>query len=246
MTPCLYRVTLWAMQIFAHRGAAGRGADENSLEAIRRAVDLGVDGIEVDIRRTRDDEAVLVHDTDLRRIAGDIRQVAELSLDEIKAIPLRHGTQVITLDELTANVPPPIALDLEVKDQEALDLMIRKLRTSAGLRERAIISSFAEDVIERASHELPEVKLVLLARNWPRRWKFFRGWAETHRLYGFGLIARQWSPGRVNKLHQANILAAAWELFGVSRSISARAERLRTVGVDIAIVNQPQIYLRQK
>ena len=245
MTPFAHQATLCPMQIFAHRGAAGRGADENSLEAIRRAVALGVGGIEVDIRRTRDDEAVLVHDSDLRRIAGDIRQVAELSLDEIQAIPLRHGTRVITLDELTANVPAPIALDLEVKDQEALDLMIRKLRTSAGLRERTMISSFAEDVIERASHELPEIRLVLLARNWPRRWKLFKGWAAAHRLHGFGLVARQWSPGRVAKVHEMNIRAVAWELFAVSRSVSARAARLRALGVDMAIVNQPGIYLQR-
>jgi glycerophosphoryl diester phosphodiesterase len=88
------------MQIFAHRGAAGRNADENSLEAIKRAVALGVDGIEVDLRLTRDGEAVLVHDSDMSRIAGDIRRVADLSLDELKAITLRHGTQAVTLDEM--------------------------------------------------------------------------------------------------------------------------------------------------
>ena len=51
------------MLIFAHRGF-GAEADENTVEAIRRAVDLGVDGIAVDVRRSRDDEAVLVHDPD--------------------------------------------------------------------------------------------------------------------------------------------------------------------------------------
>jgi glycerophosphoryl diester phosphodiesterase len=229
------------MQIFAHRGVAGRNADENSLEAIKRAVDLGVDGIEVDIRRTRDDEAVLVHDPDLRRVAGDIRQVADLSLDEIKAITLRHGTQVPTLDEMTANVPAPMILDLEVKDQEALDLMIRKLRTSNSLRERTIITSFAQDVIERLAHELPDVRCGLLLRRWPTRIQFFLNWAKEHRLYGVGLSSRQWNRRRVDRLHESGIKAIVWEDFGM-RSTRGRAKRLREMGLDVAIVNQPLVY----
>lgn len=230
------------MKIYAHRGAAGRNADENSLEAIKRAVALGVDGIEVDIRRTRDDEAVLVHDVDLRRIAGDIRQVADLSIDEIKEVVLRNGTQVVTLDELTANVPSPMILDLEVKDQEALDLMIRKLRTSGGLRERTVISSFAQDVIERTAHELPDVRTALLMRNWPTRWKFFSVWAQEHRLYGFGLSSRQWNSNRVQRIHDLGIQVFTWELFG-QRSHTKRVERLAALNVDVVIANQPGIYL---
>lgn len=231
------------MKVYAHRGVVGRNADENSLEAIRRAVALGVDGIEVDIRRTRDDEAVLVHDTDLRRIAGDIRQVADLSLDELKDITLRHGTRVIALDELTANVPSPIELNLEVKDKEAMDLMIRKLRTSSGLRERTIISSFSQEVIEQAFHELPEVRRVLLFATWPTRFRFFSEWAKAHALYGIEIMARQWTLRRVEQAHEVGLLALTYERFG-TRSTKSRAERLVAMGVDIAIVNQPEAYLR--
>ena len=235
------RVTILPMQIFAHRGAAGRNADENSLEAIKRAVGLGVDGIEVDIRRTRDDEAVLVHDLDLRRIAGDIRQVADLSLEEIKAVTLRHGTQVPTLDEMTANVPPPLILDLEVKDQEALDLMIRKLRTSTGLRERTIITSFAQDVIERLSNELPDVRCGLLLHAWPGRLKSFLSWAKEHKLYGIGLVSRQWNRRRVDRIHEEGMKTLVWESYGM-RSTRGRAKRLNDLGLDMAIVNQPLVY----
>ncbi|OGL79465.1 hypothetical protein A3E39_00510, partial [Candidatus Uhrbacteria bacterium RIFCSPHIGHO2_12_FULL_60_25] len=168
------------MQIFAHRGVAGRNADENSIEAVRRAVTQGVDGIEVDVRRTRDDEAVLVHDPDLRRIAGDVRQVQDLTVKELQDVVLRHGSKIATLDELTANVPPPIELDLEVKDREALDLMVRKLRTSTGLRERALLSSFSQDVIEQASHDVPDVRRLFLMRTWPVRIRFFMGWVKEH------------------------------------------------------------------
>jgi glycerophosphoryl diester phosphodiesterase len=242
VTECPIRTTLWVMLIFAHRGAAGRNADENSLEAIKKAVVLGVDGIEVDIRRTRDDEAVLVHDPDLRRIAGDIRMVADLSLDELKQITLRHGTSVVTLDEMTANVPAPVVLDLEVKDQEALDVMIRKLRTSAGLRERTIITSFAQDVIERCAQELPAVRTGLLMRSWPRSWRSFAAWAAQYHLYAVGLSSRQWNAERIARVHAASVMVIAWEIFAM-KSLRSRASRLRALGVDVAIVNQPDVYI---
>lgn len=233
------------MQIFAHRGAAGRNADENSLEAIQRAVALGVDGIEVDVRRTRDDEAVLVHDQDLRRIAGDTRLVDQLSLDEIKEITLRHGTHVLTLDELTANVPSPMELDLEVKDVEAMDLLIRKLRTSSGLRERAIITSFSQAVIERVAHDLSDVRTALLMRTWPRRFEMFTQWAIEHHLYGIGFLSRQWSPLRMEQTHAIGLKVFAWEHLGI-RSTRTRANKMKEMGADVVIVNQPGVYLADR
>src|SRR3989338_1234825 len=173
-----FRVTLSPMQIFAHRGVAGRNADENSIEAVRRAVTQGVDCIEVDVRRVQD-----------------------LTVKELQDVVLRHGSKIATLDELTANVPPPIELDLEVKDREALDLMVRKLRTSTGLRELALLSSFSQDVIEQASHDVPDVRRLFLMRTWPVRIRFFMGWVKEHGLYGIGLSSRFWTDRRLQKVH---------------------------------------------
>lgn len=229
------------MQIFAHRGVIGRNADENSIEAIRRAVAMGVDGIEVDVRRSRDDEAVLVHDPDLRRIAGDVRQVADLTAKELADVPLRRGTSIPTLDELTANVPSPVELDLEVKDKEALDLMVRKLKTSSGLRERAILSSFSQEVIEQASHDAPDVRRLILLRTWPVRSRFFLEWAARHGLYGLGLLSRSWTLKRVDRVHASSLKAMAWEQFGM-RSNKRRARRLYGLGLDMVIANNPAVY----
>lgn len=230
------------MKIFAHRGATGRGADENSLEAVRRALALGVDGIEVDIRRSRDDEAVLVHDVDLRRIAGDVRQVGDLALSELQSVLLRQGGRLLSLDELTANVPAPIELDLEVKDREAMDMVLGKLRTSTSLRQRILVSSFSQEVIERVAHEAADVRCLLLLRAWPVRFSFFMAWARAHRLHGMGLRSSHWSARRVEKAHEAGLQTFAWEDFG-ARSTRSRAERLRRIGLDAVIVNKPQVYL---
>jgi glycerophosphoryl diester phosphodiesterase len=233
------------MKVFAHRGVVGRHADENSIEAIKRAVDLHVDGIEVDIRRSRDDEAVIVHDPDLRRIAGDVRQVADLTAQELQAVSLRHGTRIALLEEMTANVPPPIELNLEVKDREALELLVRKIRTSGGLRARALISSFSQEVIEEARRELPDVRTVLLMYRWPVRFKTFQEWISANGVYAVGLESRGWTEPRVVRMRSIGLVLVTYEPFS-SRTTKRRARRLMKLGIDIVIVNRPQVYLKMR
>lgn len=68
-------------QVIAHRGASA-AAPENTVEAFRLAVELGADGIELDVRRTADDELVVVHDPHLI----DGRAVAELARSQLPAV----------------------------------------------------------------------------------------------------------------------------------------------------------------
>ena len=64
------------MLVLGHRGAASPDAPENTLAAVDRALRLGADGVEVDLRLTSDGVPVCLHDPDLRRVHGDPRQVA--------------------------------------------------------------------------------------------------------------------------------------------------------------------------
>lgn len=76
------------MKIVAHRGAS-RAAPENTLAAIRAAAVEGADGVELDVRLTRDAEPVLIHDPDLLRTTGDPRPVAHCLLTDLA--PLDAG-----------------------------------------------------------------------------------------------------------------------------------------------------------
>lgn len=236
------RARLSAMKVFAHRGIAERGADENSLEAFQHAVSLGIDGIELDIRLTKDGKPVVVHDSNLRRIAGDNRFVEQLTLQELRKIKLRNGSTIPTLDEVTACVPSPITIDFEVKDARVLDLVLRKLRTSRGLRERTFISSFNRSVIDQVAEELPEVPRLYLVRRWPvRTWRFAE-WLKSSGIHGIGQLYTALSESRVAWLKEQGVRTAMWEPYGL-RSLSGRARRFSSYGVDIAIVNQPHVYL---
>lgn len=86
------------MKIVAHRGASAL-APENTMAAFFKALELGVDVIETDVRLTRDHQFVLSHDDNLSRLAGQPRRIDQIDLAELQAIVVGtdslHGDQTI-------------------------------------------------------------------------------------------------------------------------------------------------------
>jgi glycerophosphoryl diester phosphodiesterase len=83
--------------LLGHRGAAGPAYPENTLAAVERALQLGADGVEVDVRLTADGVPVVHHDEDLRRTAGVHRSVVALARSEL---PRVCGHRIPSLDEV--------------------------------------------------------------------------------------------------------------------------------------------------
>ena len=73
--------------IIAHRGASAL-APENTLAAFRKAIEDGAEGIEFDVRLSKDGKAVVFHDADLKRIAGRDEKIIDLSFAELQKIDM--------------------------------------------------------------------------------------------------------------------------------------------------------------
>lgn len=76
--------------VVAHRGD-WRGAPENSLQAIQNCIDMGVDMVEIDVRRTKDGQLVLMHDETIDRTTTGKGAVSELTWEYLKSLNLRDG-----------------------------------------------------------------------------------------------------------------------------------------------------------
>lgn len=85
------------MRIIGHRGAAGL-ALENTAASIKAALLAGVDTIEIDVRKTKDNQLVLCHDDNLLHIAARPDQVGQLSLKQLQKISLVNGSKILTLN----------------------------------------------------------------------------------------------------------------------------------------------------
>jgi glycerophosphoryl diester phosphodiesterase len=115
--------------ITAHRGALGF-APENTIAAFKKAIDLGLDFIEIDVRTTKDGKMVLVHDSDLKRTAGLDMPVNEVEFVEIKelsaggwfGIPYEEE-KVPSLDEVFRLGKGKIRFYVDFKDGKPSDLV---------------------------------------------------------------------------------------------------------------------------
>jgi glycerophosphoryl diester phosphodiesterase len=112
-------------RVVAHRGASIE-APENTLAAFRRAWQLGAEGIELDVRLSKDGAVVVIHDATTRRLAGVDRPVADQTLAELQALDVggwkdaRHaGERIPTLAEVLATVPAGGTVFVEIKSEAA-------------------------------------------------------------------------------------------------------------------------------
>ena len=99
-----------------HDKSAGR--PENSLAAVRAAVDAGY-GIEIDLQLSADGVPMVFHDYDLGRLTGNTGPLATRTAAELGAIALRHGSEGIpTLTQVLDTIAGRVPLLIEIKDQD--------------------------------------------------------------------------------------------------------------------------------
>lgn len=102
------------MKIIGHRGAAGT-ALENSSESIQRALALEVTAIEIDVRRTKDGQLVVIHDKHTGRVANKRLAVAQSTLTELKTLQLKNGQRILTLDEALKLIGEKVSVVIDLK-----------------------------------------------------------------------------------------------------------------------------------
>jgi len=107
--------------VTAHRGSS-RHAPENTLSAVRRAIEDGADFAEIDVQETADGVVVLLHDTDLMRIAGVDKKIWQVTYPEIKSLDAGSwfskdfkGEHIPTLAETLELARDKIKLNIELK-----------------------------------------------------------------------------------------------------------------------------------
>jgi glycerophosphoryl diester phosphodiesterase len=132
------------MLLFAHRGYHAV-APENTLAAFDAAVKLGVDGIETDVRLSRDGLPVIIHD----RVTPRKRAVAELARHEIEA---DVGHPVPLLPEIL-DAFPDVLWNIEIKNPEVWPAASRVLAQFQRTR-RMLVTSFRHDVVKLCAAEL--------------------------------------------------------------------------------------------
>lgn len=114
--------------VAAHRGAH-LDFPENSMAAFRKAIELGIDIIELDVRCTKDGILVVMHDKTVDRTTNGSGAVSGFTFEEIRKLRLKHnGTvteeQIPTLEEALLLAKGKILVDLDIKDANCINTIM--------------------------------------------------------------------------------------------------------------------------
>jgi glycerophosphoryl diester phosphodiesterase len=129
-----------------HRGARAY-APENTIKSFEKAIEIGVDAVELDIRKTSDNELVVIHDADIKRTTNGKGLVSELTLKEIKSFSA-DGEKIPTLDETLNFLDKKVKVFIELKETGVEEQVLSIVR-SKGLEKNVVIVSFLEDALKK-------------------------------------------------------------------------------------------------
>jgi glycerophosphoryl diester phosphodiesterase len=126
------------VQLCAHRGAVNDKSPENTLPAFKRAVRLGAGAIELDVRRCKSGEIVVIHDKRVDRTTNGRGKVRHLTLTELRQLDAGNGTHIPTLDEVLRDLQhrlpggqsPTVFVELKTHGRPFLKQTLETLQTA--------------------------------------------------------------------------------------------------------------------
>ena len=139
--------------VIAHRGASGLAGEDNTLASFERAIEIGCDYVEFDVRRTSDLIPVCFHDPEINGIS-----VSKLSHEELKQ---QAGLEVPSLKEMAELTKGRIKLDVELKEKGYEEEVVSIITRCFSLDE-FMVKSFHNDILNNVSICNPEIKTGLL------------------------------------------------------------------------------------
>lgn len=219
--------------VVAHRGASGY-EPENTLRAFRRAIDMGADMIEADVRLSKDGIPVVIHDESLDRTIGVHGFVRDYTVDELRGFSTGLGEKIPLLSETLQLVRDRVGFILEVKEVEA-SLPSLEMVEEMGMMKQVLFASFHVDILKMITDYSSRKAYLCLIYSKPG--------GQLLEARDLGCIAvaphyRLLSEKSVGLAHRLGLKINAWTIDDVET-----ASRLAEIGVDAITTNKPDIIL---
>ena len=151
---------------YAHRGASDY-FPENTMSAFRAAVEMGANGIETDVQRTKDGVLVLFHDDTLARVTGQEGRICDYTYTELQQFFVRKGERMDTIPTLEnflsefAEQAVSFAIELKV---DGIEKDVADLVYKYGADKKTMITSFALERIKAVKEYAPFLRVGHLTK----------------------------------------------------------------------------------
>ncbi|WP_460217773.1 glycerophosphodiester phosphodiesterase [Psychroserpens sp. MEBiC05023] len=150
-----------------HRGAKAYAA-ENTIESVKKALEIGVDGIEIDVHKCASGELVVFHDFTLDRMTDGSGEVSKHTLTSLKTLKVNHQFEIPTLQEVIDVINQKCMLNIELKGkgtaEETCNVIKDYIDNNGWTFNNFIISSFQQHELETVFNLLPNLKCAVLTK----------------------------------------------------------------------------------
>lgn len=237
----------------AHRGAS-HYAPENTLEAVNRALNIGVERIEVDVATTKDGIVVCLHDKSIDRTCqakGDVREFTFSKLSKIKAnkgFEESHPDAVVpSLRAVMSAIKGTCQLVIEIKSGDeyypGIEKKVAELIADFNAYDWALVHSFNDHVLDRFPSIDPKVrlqKLFVFRLTWPSLMQdmelHFSSLEDYPNVEAFGVNRRFVNKGLVQEVHDMGKKIHVWTV-----NEEDEMKELINMDVDGIITNKPDV-----
>lgn len=219
-------------QVVGHRGAAGH-EPENTLRSIRRALDLGVAGIEIDVQFV-DGELVVFHDKRLERTTNGRGLLARQTFAQIRQLDAGLGERIPTLREVLETVNRRAFVNIELKGRgtagPVCSLITEFMARHCWNPEHFLVSSFTRRELRLITN--PAIRIGLLLT---RPTRLYHISARRVRAWSVHPAVRYTSRKFVDGAHRRG-----WKVFPYTANTPAQIAHIKATGADGVFTDYPE------
>ena len=215
------------MSIIGHRGASGY-EPENTLAAFRKALELGVDMIELDVYLLASGEVVVIHDDMVDRTTNGTGYVEKFTYDQLRALDAGRGQKIPTLREVLNLINKRVPVNIELKGEgtaQPVAAMIRQYIDHKGWTpEHFRVLSFDHIELKRFAARMPHIAIAASFEGEPKRY------AKEASKLGASMVVLE-APF-VTESVMADARAEDLKVYVYTVNTRSEARRLRRLRVD--------------
>lgn len=219
-----------------HRGAKAHVA-ENTLASIKKALEIGVDAIEIDVHKCASGELVVFHDFTLDRMTNGSGEVAKHSLTQLKNLKVAGKYEISTLEEVLNVINRQCIINIELKGKDtalATSRIIEAyIKVKHWKRDHFLISSFQHQELEIACNLTPKLRLAVLTKASVDDAITF---ADTIDAYAIHPNAALLTKDNVSLAQHKGYKVITWTV-----NDKQTIERMKVYGVDGIISDNPEL-----
>lgn len=194
------------MMIMGHRGAKAL-EPENTLLSIKRAMDIGVDAVEIDVHLTKDKEVVVIHDSTVDRTTNGKGPVGSYTLEEIKKLDAGKGEKIPTLKEVIEFVKDKVRLIIELKEEGTEDKVVELIK-GYNMFDSAYIISFWHMLVKKIKEMDSRIKTGVLLVGCPVDTCIARSASADALVMNYAFVNKE----LVYKAHQEGLKVFIWNI----------------------------------